>query len=140
MPKTKILLAMLMSGLMLCNICYADEVVYLKSTEPCRVEAYPAPGMEALSEKLKCGEKAELLETRGDYARIQLAGDKIIWINVANASKELPAEVKVQQLLEYQKKIEGEIDRLNKQVERLSESSTKLINALIATEAEKKNK
>ena len=40
--------------------------------------------------------------------------------------------------MDYQKKIEGELALLNKKVKALSETSEKLINALIAAEAGKK--
>jgi len=132
--------ARLIAGLLLCNISYADDAIYLKSSEPCLVTAYTAPGTEALSEKLKCGEKANLLERQGDFARVRFNGGKTIWINQANVSQQPPAEQEVQRLLAYQKKIEAELTELNKQVKSLSESSEKLIKALIAAEAAKSDK
>ena len=126
------------TGLLLCHFAYADEVIYLKSTEPCRVEAYPAPGTETMPEKLKCGEQASVLERKDDFVRIQLNNGKVIWVSMANTTPSVPAELEVQRLMKYQKQIEAELAGLKKQVTQLSETSTKLINTLIAAEAAKK--
>jgi hypothetical protein len=121
-----------------CGNTYAEEIAYLESSEPCRVAVYPAPDGVPLSEKLQCGEKVSVLEQQGDFARIQLNEDKIVWVEMANITTDVPAEQEVMRLMENQKKLEAELDELNNQVEQLSETSRKLINALIAAEAEKK--
>ena len=139
MRNTKIkTLIRITAGLLLCHFAYADEVIYLKSLEPCQVEAYPAPGADAMPEKLKCSEKASVVEKKDNFARIRLNNEKIVWVNVANTTPSVPAELEVQRLMMYQKQIETELADLKKQVTQLSETSAKLINSLIAAEAAKK--
>jgi len=128
----------LVAGLLTLNVSIADEVVYLRSTEPCLVTVYPAPDAAPLSEKLSCGEKASLLERQGSFVRVQIGESRIVWIADGNITAEASAEQEVLRLMEYQKKIEAELASLNDQVNRLSETSSKLIEALIAAEAEKK--
>lgn len=128
----------IVTGLLAFNVSIADEVIYLKSAEPCRIKAYPAPDTAPLSEKLNCGEKASLLERQGRFVRVQISEDRIVWVADRNIAVEAPAEQKVLRLMEYQKKIEAELASLNDQVNRLSETSSKLIEALIAAEAAKK--
>ncbi|MEA1889816.1 MAG: hypothetical protein U9N50_08570 [Pseudomonadota bacterium] len=127
-------------GFLSINASFAEEVVYLKSTEPCLVEAYPAPEAAPLPEKLSCDEKAMLLERRGPIVKIKTGKDKVVWVMGTNTTSDAPAELEVLRLMEYQKKIEAELASLNDQVNRLSETSSKLIDALIAAEAEKKIK
>ena len=129
----------LTTGLLIFNVSIADEVVYLRSTEPCLITAYPAPDAAPLSEKLSCGEKASLLERQGGFVRVQIGEDRIIWIADGNITAEAPAEQEVLRLMDNQKKIEAELASLNDQVNRLSETSSKLIEALIAAEAAKKD-
>ena len=126
------------AGLLVYNLSFAEEVVYLKPTEPCLVEAYPAPEASPLPEKLICGEKATILERRGPIVRVQIGKDKVVWVIAKNTTPDVPAELEVVRLMDYQKKIEGELAVLNKKVKALSETSEKLINALIAAEAGKK--
>ncbi|MFW2440586.1 MAG: hypothetical protein ACN4GR_14600 [Arenicellales bacterium] len=128
----------LVAGLLIFDVSIAAEVVYLRSTEPCLVSVYPAPDAAPLSEKLSCGEKASLLERQGGFVRIQVGENRIIWIADGNITVEKPAEQEVLHLMEYQKKIEAELASLNDQVNKLSETSSKLIEALIAAEAAKK--
>ncbi|GBE08939.1 hypothetical protein BMS3Bbin11_00958 [bacterium BMS3Bbin11] len=130
----------LAAGLLVFNVSVANEVVYLKSAEPCLVTVYPAPDATPLSEKLNCGEKASLLERQGRFVRVQVSENRIVWIADRNIAAEAPAEQEVVRLLEYQKKIEAELASLNDQVSRLSEKSSKLISALIAAEASKKQR
>ena len=130
--------ARLIVGFLACGNTYAEEIAYLESSEPCRVAVYPAPDGVPLSEKLECGEKVSVLERQGDFARIQLNEDKIVWVEIKNITADVPAEQEVLRLIEYQKKLETELDELNDQVKQLSETSTKLINARIAAEEEKK--
>ncbi len=138
MPKKiKTLTVGLISGWLLINISIAEETVYLRSAEPCRVVAYPAPGTAPLSEKLDCAEKANLLERQDRFARIRMGDEKIVWVADRNITTEVPAEQEVNRLLDYQKQIEAELAILNEQVNRLSETSAKLIKALIAAEANK---
>ena len=132
------LIARILTGLLVYNLSFAEEVVYLKSTEPCLVEAYPAPEASSLPEKLSCGEKATILERRGPIVRVQIGEDKVVWVVAKNTTLDVPAELEVVRLMDYQKKIEGELKVLNDKVKALSETSEKLINALIAAEAEKK--
>jgi hypothetical protein len=127
------------AGLLSCNVSIADEVVYLKSSAPCQVNAYPAPEAQPLSEKLNCGEKVTVLERRGPIIRVRAGEDKVVWVIANDTTSDEPAEVEVRRLTEYQKKIEAELADLNNQVKRLSESSAKLINALMAAEAAKVN-
>jgi len=96
--------------------------------------------LRPLSEKLNCGEKASLLERQGRFVRVQVSENRIVWIADRNIAAEAPAEQEVVRLMEYQKKIEAELASLNDQVSRLSEKSSKLINALIAAEASKKQR
>lgn len=117
----------------------AEEVVYLKSSEPCLVEAYPAPEASPLAEKYSCGLKAALLERRGPIMKVKIGDDEVIWVAVKDTTNDVPAELEVQRLTAYQEKIEAELDELNEQVKKLSETSTKLINALMAAEASKAN-
>ena len=128
----------LVAGLLIFDVSIAEEVVYLRSAEPCLVSVYPAPDAAPLSEKLSCGEKASLLERQGGFVRIQVGENRIIWIADGNITDEAPAEQEVLHLMEYQKKIEAELASLNDQVNKLSETSSKLIEALIAAEAAKK--
>jgi len=128
----------LAAGLLILNVSVANEVVYLKSAGPCLVTVYPAPAAAPLSEKLGCGEKASLLERQDRFVRVQVGEDRIVWIADRNITAEAPAEYEVLRLMEYQKKIEAELTSLNDQVSRLSEKSSKLIDALIAAEAAKK--
>jgi len=128
----------LTTGLLIFNVSIADEVVYLRSTEPCLVTVYPAPDAAPLSEKLSCGEKASLLERQGSFVRVQIGENRIVWMADGNITAEAPAEQEVLRLMDNQKKIEAELANLNDQVNRLSETSSKLIDALIAAEAEKK--
>lgn len=130
--------ARLIVVLLACGNTFAEEVAYLKSSEPCKVAVYPAPDGAALSEKLECGEKVAVLERQGHFARIQINEDKIVWVEMTNITRDVPAEQEVLRLLGHQKKLEAELDELTNQVKQLSETSTKLINALIAAEAEKK--
>lgn len=130
----------LVVGLLTINVSIADEVVYLRSTEPCLVTVYPAPDAAPLSEKLSCGEKASLLERQGGFVRVQISENSIVWVADGNITAEAPAEQEVLRLMEHQKKIEAELASLNDQVNRLSETSSKLIEALIAAEAEKGKK
>lgn len=132
-----IITTVLATGLLLLNVSLAEEVVYLKPAEPCKVTVYPAPDVAPLSEKLSCGEKAILLEREGQFARVQMGENIIVWVTDKNITANTPAEYEVLRLLKYQKKIEAELASLNKQVNRLSEKSSKLINALIAAEAAK---
>jgi hypothetical protein len=132
------LVARIVAGLLVYNLSFAEEVVYLKSTEPCLVNAYPAPEASPLPEKLNCGEKATILERRGPIVRIQIGEDKVVWVIAKDTTPEAPAELEVLRLMDYQKKIEGELAVLNDKVKALSETSEKLINALIAAEAVKK--
>ena len=120
--KSKILVRLL-AGLLLCQIAIADDVIYLRSSEPCLVDAYPAPDAGALPKKLKCGEKANVLESRGSFARIELKDDKIVWVRMASTTPSVPAELEVQRLMKYQKQIEAELASLKKQVKQLSETS-----------------
>lgn len=139
MCKIKIeTLIRLITGLLLCHFAYADEVIYLKSSEPCLVETYSAPDGNLLPEKLKCGEEANVLEKKDNFSRIQFNNEKIVWVRVASTSPSAPAELEVQRLMEYQEQIEAELASLKVQVEKLSETSRKLINSLIAAEAAKK--
>ena len=139
MYNTKIkFVARVVAGLLVYNLSFAEEVVYLKSTEPCVVEAYPAPEASPLPEKLNCDDKATILERRGPILRVQVGADKIVWVIAKNTTPDVPAELEILRLLDYQKKIEGELAVLNDKVKALSETSEKLINALIAAEAEKK--
>ncbi|MGB5280779.1 MAG: hypothetical protein WBM38_12885 [Arenicellales bacterium] len=131
-------LVRLITGLLLCHYAYADEAVYLRSAEPCLVDAYTAPAADVMPEKLKCGEKASVLERKDNFARIQLNNEKIVWVTVANTTPSVPAELEVQRLIKYQEQIEAELASLKKQVTQLSETSTKLINTLIEAEAAKK--
>ena len=135
--KTKILFR-LITGLLLCHFAYADEVIYLRAVEPCLVEAYTAPGAEVMPEKLKCGEKARVLERKSTFARIKFKDEKIVWVRATSTTARIPAELEVQRLLKYQKQIETELADLKRQVKALSETSTKLINTLIEAEALKK--
>jgi hypothetical protein len=128
----------IITGLLVYKLSSAAEIVYLKSMEPCLVEAYPAPEAAPLAEKLSCGEKATVLERRGPSMRVQIGEDKIVWVVAKNTTTEVPAELEVVRLMDYQKKIEGELAVLNEKVNALSETSEKLINALIAAEAGKK--
>lgn len=130
----------LFAGLLVYNVSFAEETVYLKSSEPCLIAVYSAPDSKPLPENSKCGEKAAVLERQGHFARIQLNEDKIVWVENKNITGDVPAELEVLRLMEYQKKIEAELASLNDQVNALSETSEKLINALIAAEAEKKSK
>jgi hypothetical protein len=130
--------AILIVGFLACSVTFAEEVGYLKSSEPCRVVVYSAPDSTPLSEKMQCGEKIVVLERQGNFARIQNNEDKIVWVEIKNITADVPAEQEVLRLIEYQKKLETELDELNDQVKQLSETSTKLINALIAAEEEKK--
>ena len=122
------------------NVAIADEVVYLKSSMPCQVDAYPAPEAPPLQEKLNCGQQVTVLERRGPIMRVRIGEDKVIWVVAKDTTTDIPAEVEVQRLTEYQKEIEAELDELNEQVKKLSETSTKLIDALMAAEAAKMNK
>ncbi len=131
--------AVLTTGLLAINVAIAQEVVYLKSAEPCKVTVYPAPDVAPLSEKLNCGEQASLLERQGQFARVQMGENIIVWVPEKNLTGTTPAEHEVLRMLKYQKKIETELDNLNKQVIRLSEKSSKLIEALMAVEAGKKS-
>ena len=117
----------------------AEEVVYLKSSEPCQVEAYPAPEASPLAKKYSCGLKSSLLERRGPIMNVKIGDDEVIWVAVKDTTTDVPAELEVLRLTAYQKKIEAELDQLNEQVKKLSETSTKLINALMAAEAAKIN-
>ena len=130
--------ARLIVGFLACGNTYAEEFAYLKPSEPCSVVVYPAPDSTPLTEKLQCGDKVAVLERQGDFARIQLNEDKVVWVQMINITTDVPAEQEVLRLMENQKKLEAELDGLNNQVKQLSETSTKLINALIAAEAEKK--
>lgn len=132
------LVARMLTGLLVYNLSFAEEVVYLKSTEPCQVEAYPAPEAPPLPEKLSCGEKATILERRGPIVRVQIGEDKLVWVVAKNTTLDVPAELEVLRLLDYQKKIEEELAMLNEKVKALSETSKKLISALLAAEAAKK--
>ena len=132
------ILVRLITGLLLCHFAYADEAIYLKSAEPCLVDAYTAPDADVMPEKLKCGEKASILERKDNFARIQLNNEKIVWVSVASTTPSVPAELEVQRLIKYQEQIEAELASLKKQVTQLSETSTKLINTLIEAEAAKK--
>ncbi len=133
-----IITTVLATGLLLLNVSLAEEVVYLKPAEPCKVTVYPAPDVAPLSEKLNCGEKAILLEREGQFARVQMGENIIVWVPEKNLTGATPAEYEVLRLLKYQKKIEAELASLSDQVTRLSENSSKLIEALIAVEAAKK--
>jgi hypothetical protein len=132
------LYTLLILGLLSINISFAEDVIYLKSTVPCLVEVFPAPEAPALSEKMGCGEKATVLERRGPIVKIQVGKDKTVWVAGKHTTTDTPAEYEVLRLIEYQKKIEAELASLNEQVNRLSEQSTKLINALVAAEAGRK--
>ena len=121
------------------SVAMAEEVVYLKSSEPCQVEAYPAPEAPPLAEKYSCGLQATLLERRGPIMKLKIGDDEVIWVVAKDTTKDVPAELEVQRLTAYQKKIEAELDELNEQVKKLSETSAKLINALMAAEAAKMN-
>jgi hypothetical protein len=112
------------------NVSFAEEVVYLKSSEPCTVEAYPAPEAPPLPEKLDCDEKATILERRGPIMRIQIGKDKVVWVDAEDTTTDVQPEQKVKRLMDYQKKIEKEYEVLNNKVKSLIESSEKLINAL----------
>ena len=139
MCNTKIIILIrLIAGLLLCHFAYADEVIYLRASEPCLVEAYSAPNAEVMPEKLKCGEKARVLERKNNFARIKFKDEKIVWVRVTSTTPRVPAELEVQRLLKYQKQIEAELAGLKKQVKDLGETSTKLINKLIEAEAVKK--
>ncbi len=130
--------AVLTTGLLALNVSIAQELVYLQPAEPCKVTVYPAPDVAPLSEKLNCGEQARLLERQGQFARVQMGENIIVWVSEKNLTGTTPAEYEVLRLLKYQKKIEAELDSLNKQVIRLSEKSSKLIEALMAVEKAKK--
>ena len=65
----------IVSGLLFCNLAFAEEVVYLKSDVPCTVEAFSAPDSAPSGEKLRCGEKATVLERRGPSVKIQIGED-----------------------------------------------------------------
>ncbi len=134
------LVARILTGLLVYNLSFAEEVVYLKSAEPCMVEAYPAPEAPPLPEKLNCGERVTILERRGPIVRVQIGEDKVVWVVSKNTTPDVPAELEILRLMDYQKKIEGELAVLNDKVKALSETSEKLINALIAAEAAKNNK
>ncbi len=130
--------ASLIVGFLACSYTFAEEVGYLKSSVPCTVVTYSAPDSTPLSEKMQCGEKIAVLERQGHFARVQNNEEKIVWVEIKNITADIPAEQEVLRLIDYQKKLEAELDELNDQVKQLSETSTKLINALIAAEAEKK--
>ena len=98
-------IAGILTGLLVYNLSFAEEVVYLKSTEPCLVEVYPAPEASPLPEKLSCGEKVTILERRGPIMRVQAGEDKIVWVVAKNTTLDVPAELEVLRLLDYQKKI-----------------------------------
>ena len=129
----------LIAGLLASSVSFAEEVVYLKSSEPCLVNAYPAPEAAPLPDKLNCGVKVTVLERRGPILRVQMGENKVVWVVEKDTTQDVPAEMEVQRLTEYQKKIEAELEDLNEQVKKLSETSTKLINALMAAEAKKLN-
>jgi len=133
-----IITTVLVTVSLLLNVSLAEEVVYLKPAKPCKVTVYPAPDVAPLSEKLTCAEKAILLERKGQFARVQMGENIIVWVADKNLTGNTPAEYEVLRLLKYQKKIETELANLNKQVNRLSEKSSKLIDALMAAEAAKK--
>jgi hypothetical protein len=136
--KIKII-ARITVGLLAYNLSCAADVVYIKSTEPCLVEAYPAPEAPPLAEKLQCGEKVMVLERRGPIVKIQLAEDNnAVWVIAKETTTAVPAELELQRLLNYQKNIEEELAVLNGKIKALTETSEKLINALIAAEAAKK--
>jgi len=135
---TTIITTVLVTVLLVLNVSLAEEVVYLKPAESCKVTVYPALDVAPLSEKLNCGEKAILLERKGQFARVQMGENIIVWVADKNITGNTPAEYEVLRLLKYQKKIETELASLNDQVNRLSENSSKLIDALIAAEADKK--
>jgi hypothetical protein len=116
------------------NMAFANDVVYVLPAEPCQIKVYPAPDVAALSEKMSCGTKATLLEQQGDYARVKFSEDMTVWVEKQNLTRAVPAEQEVLRLTEYQKQIESELARLSKQVIKLSESSEKLLNALMAAE------
>ena len=129
----------LIAGLLASSVSFAEEVVYLKSSEPCLGNAYPAPEAAPLPDKLNCGVKVTVLERRGPILRVQMGENKVVWVVEKDTTQDVPAEMEVQRLTEYQKKIEAELEDLNEQVKKLSETSTKLINALMAAEAKKLN-
>ena len=132
--------ARILTGLLVVNLSFAEEVVYLKSSKPCQVEVYPAPEAQPLAEKLNCGARATILERRGPIVKIQIGEDNAVWVIAKDTTVEAPAELEVLRLQEYQKKIERELAELNDKVKALSETSEKLIDALIATEAAKNKK
>lgn len=112
-----------------------SETVYLRSPEPCLVTAYSAPGGKPLPKKLLCEEQATIIEREGSYLRIRTADDRTVWVDDSSTTDALPAELEVERLEQYQKKIEAEIAALNDQVSRLSSKSEKLLEALLATRA-----
>jgi hypothetical protein len=130
----------ILTGLLVVNLSFADEVVYLKSSKPCQVQVYPAPEAQPLAETLNCGTRATILERRGPIVKIQVGEGKAVWVIANDTTAEAPAELEVLRLQDYQKKIERELAELNDKVKVLSETSEKLINALLAAEVAKKNK
>ena len=114
-----------------------SEMVYLRSPDPCLVPAYTAPGGKPLADKLQCEEQVTILEREGSYLRIRTADNRSVWVDDSSTTDALPAELEVERLQEYQKKIEAEIAVLNDQVNRLSSQSEKLLEALLATQASK---
>ena len=130
MPVVKYIIFLYMisfSGAALC------ETVYLRSPEPCLVTAYSAPGGKPLPKKLLCEEQVTIVEREGSYLRIRTADDSMVWVDDSSTTDALPAELEVERLQQYQKKIEAEIAALNDQVSRLSSKSEKLLEALLAT-------
>ena len=114
------------------------QTVYLRSSEPCVIAAYPAPNTTPLPEKLSCRKKVTILERQGSFLRVELDDDKIVWVDDANTSPDVPAELEGLRLMENQKKIEAEIEMLNDQVTRLSQQSEKLIETLMKSNAASK--
>ncbi len=139
MYYTKIkFIARMLAGLLVVNLSFAEEVVYLKSSKPCQVEVYPAPEAQPLAEKLNCGTRATILERRGPSIKIQIGKQEAVWVIAKDTTTEAPAELEVLRLQGDQKKIERELAELNEKVKMLSETSEKLINALLAAEVVKK--
>lgn len=116
------------------------QTAYLRSTEPCQVAAYTSPDSKPLASKLSCDEKVTVLERQGGYVRIRTSNDRVIWVDDVSTTTELPASLEIQRLMEYQEKIEEELEYLKSQVDKLSKQSEKLIEALLATRADQDKK
>ena len=135
MPVGKIIFVI---GSIMYSAVALSDTVYLRSPEPCLVPAYTAPGGNLLPEKLPCDAKVTIVERQGSYLRVKTSNGRVVWVDDGSTTDEVPADLEVQRLTEYQKKIEAELDVLTEQVNRLSRQSEKLLEALLASKASAK--